>query len=222
MGFWERLTGIGIGAEPKIPVHAFSAALGEFERGLMTRADIITGYGIQPSEEADLDALTATVIATPEAYPMGGFVTLTNVGTAYDSTAAAKGLGFTAVDATGITQLVCRVRYNKVGSGTLSWQLWNETDGQELGVIDDAVVGDNKQNDITVIPAQPVTGGVKLLRVRVKSTTGADDPVYYGSCLFIRRVARLTADDLHGLFNMAESQIPPLNTVAALKARLGL
>jgi hypothetical protein len=154
---------------------------------------------------------------------MGAHVVLTNVGSAYDTIAQARGLGFTAVDVSGVTRLVLRVRYNKVGSGTLSWQLWNETNSVELGVFDDAsAAGDNKQNDVTVIPAAPLTGGVKLLRTRVKSTVAADDPVYYGSCLFLRRVARLTADDLHGLFNMSESQIPPLHTVAALKARLGL
>lgn len=199
------------------------AALGELERGKMTRTEVITAFALSVGEQTELDTLTAKMIGTPEAYPMGAFVTLTNVGAAYDAITASKGLGFVAMDITGITRLTWRVRYNKIGTGTLSWQLWNETDSQELGVFDDAAAaGDNKQQDIVVTPAQPLTGGVKLLRGRVKSTVATDDPLFYGSCMFVRRVQRLTSADLHELLLLAELRLAPYNTVAALKTRLGV
>lgn len=110
--------------------------------------------------------------------------TLTNVGAAYDSIPASKGLGIQDVDFTGITQVLFRVRVNKVGTGTQSWQLWNETDGVQIGVIDDAAAaGDNKLLLGTF--AVNLTG-VKTVRVRAKSTNAADDPVYYGASILPR------------------------------------
>ena len=111
-------------------------------------------------------------------------VTLTNVGTTYDAIAASKGLGCVAIDLTGVTQIVFSVRYNKVGSGTLSWQLWNDTDLTEVGAITDTVAGDNKRQQATFAVS---LSGVKELRVRCKSTTGTDDPVYYGSNIRVIR-----------------------------------
>lgn len=111
-------------------------------------------------------------------------VTLTNVGTSYDTTTAAKGLGFAEIDFSGVTSVVFTVRYNKVGSGVLSWQLWNETDSTEIGVITDSVAGDNKRQQATFAMS---LSGVKEVRVRVKSTTGSDDPVYYGSSVRVVR-----------------------------------
>jgi len=109
-------------------------------------------------------------------------VTLTNVGTSYDATAASRGLGVQDVDFTGATSLVFRVRVNHVGAGTQSWQLWNETDGAELARIDDGGVGDNKNLTVTVPMA---LAGVKSLRVRAKSTLGTDDPVFYGASILL-------------------------------------
>lgn len=112
-------------------------------------------------------------------------VNLTNVGTAYDAIAASKGLGFQEIDFTGVTSLTFRCRWNKVGTGTLSWQLWNETDSTELARIDDAAAaGDNKTNAVTVTPGLT---GIKIVRVRAKSTVAADDPVYYGSSVRVVR-----------------------------------
>lgn len=111
-------------------------------------------------------------------------IVLTNIGTAYDSIAASKGLGFQDIDFTGMGQLVFRVMWNKVGTGTLSWQLWNQTDGVEITRIDDAAAaGDNKTNSV-VVPVNLT--GLKTVRVRAKSTVGADDPVYYGASVAVR------------------------------------
>jgi len=106
-------------------------------------------------------------------------IALTNVGTAYDAIAASRGLGIQDIDFTGITSLIFRVRFNKVGTGTLSWQLWNETDAVELALITDATgSGDNKNLTTTVSVALV---GVKTVRVRAKSTVATDDPVFYGA-----------------------------------------
>jgi hypothetical protein len=108
---------------------------------------------------------------------------LTNVGANYDTIAQARGLGVAVVNMTGITTIDFRVNVNKVGTGTQSWQLWNETDGAQIGVIDDAGASGNKTLT-TTINGVSLTGK-KLLRIRAKSTTAADDPVYYGAALHL-------------------------------------
>ena len=108
-------------------------------------------------------------------------VTLTNVGTAYDAIAASKGLGFAFIDFTGVTSLRVRIKVNKVGTGTQSWQVFNETDGTEIGVFNDAGAAGDRTFDQTF--AVSLTG-VKDVRVRCKSTVGTDDPVYYGASFF--------------------------------------
>lgn len=108
-------------------------------------------------------------------------IALTNVGASYDAIAASKGLGFAEIDFTGVLQVVFTVRYNKVGAGTLSWQLWNETDGTQIGVIDDAAAAaDNKRQSATFSVALT---GIKEVRVRSKSTVSTDDPVFYGASI---------------------------------------
>jgi hypothetical protein len=111
-------------------------------------------------------------------------VTLTNVGTSYDAIPASQGLGIILVDFTGVTQVVFAVRVNKVGSGTQSWQLWNDTDGVEVGVISDAGAAGVK----TLGPAtfDVALAGQKLLRVRAKSTVSADDPQFLGATVLVK------------------------------------
>lgn len=117
---------------------------------------------------------------SPAMVSLGGYNVLTNVGAAYDATAPAKGLGIASIDFTGCTRIDFVVSVNKIGTGTQSWQLWNVTDGQEMVLIDDAAAAaDNK-----VLSAAKTTNlptGVKTVRVRIKSTNAADDPVYYGA-----------------------------------------
>jgi hypothetical protein len=108
-------------------------------------------------------------------------VTLTNVGSTYDAIPAAQGLGIAYADFTGKTQAIFRVRVQKIGTGVQSWQLWNETDGVQVGVIDDnAAAGNPKELEATF----NINGtGRKKLRVRAKSTVAADDPVYLGGAV---------------------------------------
>lgn len=115
---------------------------------------------------------------------LGGFVTLTNIGTAYDTINAARGLGLVNVDLTNVVAIDFGVNVNKIGNGTQSWQLWNETDGIQLGVIDDA--GGTGNKTLTVTISSDIPAGTKTLRVRAKSTTAADDPLYFGSFLVLR------------------------------------
>jgi hypothetical protein len=114
---------------------------------------------------------------------LGGYNVLTNVGAAYDTVALARGLGIVVVNMTGITSIDFRVNVNKVGTGTQSWQIWNETDGQQVGVIDDAGAAGNKTLTGTI--SGLALTGKKLLRIRAKSTVAADDPVYYGATLLL-------------------------------------
>jgi hypothetical protein len=234
MGLVERLMGTEL---PKIPWHQFSACMGEWERGKMTRAQVLTGlaqisrnqdetnspHPLTAPEEAELDALFAKIIPATETHPLGAFVTLTNIGATYDSTVAAKGLGMTYIEGAGLTGLQWHCRWNKIGTGTLSFQLWNETAGAELALIEDAAVaGDNRSDTKTVVPGVPLAPGLHLVRVRAKSTVATDDPLYYGGTLRVRRVDTLTSDILEKIGVLSEKAIPPLATPAAVRARLGI
>jgi hypothetical protein len=110
-------------------------------------------------------------------------VTLTNIGTAYDGTPASKGLGAGDFDLTGATSILFRVRVNKIGTGTQSWQLWNDTDASEIGVINDAAAAGDSKNLSVSIPISLT--GIKTLRVRGKSTVAADDPVFYWASILV-------------------------------------
>lgn len=220
MGLYERLAGT---ESEKISSHAFMAALGEFDRGKMTSQQVINAFTLSSGEQTELTTLLSKFVIPPEVVSMGGYTVLTNVGATYDSSGPAKGLGFVRLETAGITGLEWHVRWNKIGTGTLSFQLWNETDGTELGVINDAAAaGDNRSQTLTITPGSPLDAGMKVLRVRAKSTVVADDPVYYGSTLRIRRVEKMTSVELHEVLLLAREVIAPLNTVAALKSRLGV
>jgi hypothetical protein len=109
---------------------------------------------------------------------LGGYTLLTNIGTAY------KVLATAVVDFTNITAIDYLARWNKVGTGAQSWQLWNATDGVELAVFTDAAVaGDNRTQETTVAVA---LAGLKEIQVRGKSTTNADDPIFYGASVVLR------------------------------------
>ena len=59
------------------------------------------------------------------------------------------------------------------------------------------------------------------MRIRAKSTVAADDPVYFGASILIRRIEKLTASELHEVLLLAEEGAK-YATEAALKARLGI
>lgn len=117
----------------------------------------------------------------PGPVSLGGYVVLTNVGASYDAIAQTRGLGFVEIDMTGIGSVVFTVQVNKIGTGTQSWQLWNETNAAQVGVIADAGAAGNKT--LTTTLSGLALTGVKRLRVRALSTVAADDPVYYGASL---------------------------------------
>jgi len=221
MGLIARL----IGTEaPKLGVHQFMAALDEHIIGKWTRQNVIDAFGITVPEQTDLDALIAKMVSIPETHSFPGMAgALTNVGTSYDTIPVAKGLGFLRIEGAGITGCEFTVRYNKVGVGTLSWQLWNETAGAEIAVIDDAsAAGDNKENTATVTLATPLSPGLRIVRIRCKSTTATDDPVYYGASLRILRKDAIFADVLHRVLLVGETGLGPNITEVLVKTRLGI
>lgn len=108
--------------------------------------------------------------------PLGGVVTLTNVGS------VPTVIGVARADFTNVTSVELTVRVNKIGTGTQSWQLWNETDGVQVAVIADAAGAGEKTLTTTVNIAAQNWSGMKLLFLRASSTVGADDPIYRGGC----------------------------------------
>jgi hypothetical protein len=220
MGLYERL--IGVLNEPKIPVHQFMAAIGEVERGKWTNADAIAAFTLTPSEQAEAATLIARIITPLESISLGGFVNILNVGAAYDSTIQSQGLGVARVQTAGITAFEWTVRVQKNGTGTQSWQLWDETNSAEITVIDDPGATGSKELAISRVFAPPLGAGLRTVRVRTRSTVAADDPVYFGSALVIRRVERLTSVELHEVLCLAEVKLSPYDTPAAVKARLGV
>ena len=112
---------------------------------------------------------------------IGGYVAVTNVGTSYDAVNLSKGLGMVLIDFSHINTIYWQVFVNKIGTGTQSWQLYNVTDAAQLGVIDDAGATGDKTLSLTITTGIP--SGEKLMRIRAKSTTGADAPVYYSGTI---------------------------------------
>lgn len=110
---------------------------------------------------------------------LGGFTVLTNIGTVY------RVLGFADLDFTNVTAIDYRARWNKIGTGTQSWRLWNATDGVELAVFNDAAVAADNRTNATTIAVAALTG-MKEIQVLGKSTVGADDPIFYGASLVLR------------------------------------
>jgi hypothetical protein len=118
-------------------------------------------------------------------------VTLTNVGTSYDTIGAANGLGFSEIDFRGATQVTFRVRHQKVGTGTITYQLWAfdinasgaEINGQSVAEVSDATAA-GVAKYLTVTAAVDINA-VKLCRVRAKSTVSADDPLFHGSSILL-------------------------------------
>lgn len=117
----------------------------------------------------------------PESISFGALVTLTNVGASYDAITASRGLGCALVDLTNVTSIQFRVMVNKVGTGNQDWQLWNETDGAEIALVTDSGAAGNKTLSVTVNNLN--INGLKLLRVRTRSSVAADDPFYYGATI---------------------------------------
>jgi hypothetical protein len=111
-------------------------------------------------------------------------ITITNVGSTYDAIAGSQGLGIILVDFTGVTQVKFAVRVQKIGTGTQSWQLWNETDGTQVGVIDDAGAAGVKTLGPSTFNVSLT--GEKLLRVRCKSTVATDDPIFMGCTILTK------------------------------------
>jgi len=140
--------------------------------------------GAYPSLEQRLSNITGgSGSRLPQTVALGAYVVLTNVGANYDTVAVSRGLGIALVDFTGAASVAFRVRCNKVGTGTQSWQLWNETDGAEIVHIDDAAAaGDNK---LLSGSSNVSLTGQKVVRVRCKSTVAGDDPVYYGASILL-------------------------------------
>jgi hypothetical protein len=152
---------------------------------------------------------------------LGGYNVLTNVGASYDAIAASRGLGIALIDFTGVISITAVVGVNKIGSGTQSWQLWNETDGAEIGVLDDAGATGNKTLSGTISNNLP--SGEKLVRIRCKSTVAADDPVFYGATLLlVHAAASFERDELMNqvLLNLARMPANYRDNAAGYKTQV--
>lgn len=112
-------------------------------------------------------------------------VTLTNVGTTYDAIVASQGLGLAWINFTGVVSVEALIKVQKIGTGTHTYQLFNETDGTEIGVITDSAAAGTPKN-LTGGPWAVNLTGWKLIRFRARSTVSTDDPIWLG------RTIRLT------------------------------
>ena len=99
MGLYERLCGT---EEPKLPIHQFMAALGEHDRGKMTRDQVVFAFSLSAAEQVELDTLIGKILNPPEVYNLGNYTLLTNVGSAYDAIQPAKGLGILYIETAGV------------------------------------------------------------------------------------------------------------------------
>lgn len=221
MGLYERLTQIGMGAnETPIHVHQFMAALGEIERGKMTAQQAIDGFALTSAEQADAVALIARIVSPLEALPIGGRIVLTNIGTTFVT------LGFASIQTAGIRrfELACGINRNGA-AGNLEFQLADVTSGvsQQLLITDVAGSPAGERFITGTRDYDPALGaGIARIALRARSTTNTDDPIHLGSSLLVRRQDRLTSNELHEILLLAQDRIAPLNSVAAVKLRLGV
>jgi hypothetical protein len=217
MSLYDRL----INGSPKIAVHQFMAALGEIERGKVTALQAANAFELSEAEQIEATELISKIVTPLEMVSIGGFVTLTNVGNTFDATNASQGLGMFRVQTAGITGFEFTVRVNKVGSGTQEWQLWDDTNSQEIALLSDSGAAGVKTLSVQQDLPAPLGASVRTIRVRARSTTASDDPIFLGACVLIQRVAKLSAEELHQILLLAEGG-EAYTTVAALKARLGV
>jgi hypothetical protein len=214
----------------KIPVHAFMAALGEAERGKLTRQQAIDAFALGAEDLAELDALIAKVRTPLEAYPLSGRVVLTNVGANYDTNNDSLSLPFVYVQGAGVTRIDAEIRTRKVGTGTQDYQLWDETNAAAAidtatatsGSLSDAGAAGDRTLSASRVFSAPLSPGVRKLRLRAKSSVATDDPVFLNAAILLFRVDTITADVLHHVLLLGEEGVAPLNTAAAVRARLGL
>lgn len=206
---------------PKIAIHQFMAMISEVEKGKITGAQAASIMGLNAAEQAEATTLINKVLTPPTSISLGGFVTLTNIGTAYDAIPASQGLGIARLQTAGITEVEFTVAVNKVGTGTQDWQLWNQTDAVEIALVSDNGAAGVKVLTTTRTLSTPMAAGLKTLRVRAKSSNTNDDPIFMGGALLVYRIERMTPVDLHEVLLLAEYQWA-YGTEAELKARLGV
>lgn len=212
MSLWDRLAQ----QDDQIGGHPFPAMLGEIERGARSKADLVSFFSLSPQEATDLDATLARLIAPQEeSYALGGFASLANVGTTF------KVIAVLRLQTAGIVGFEFGCFVSKVGTGVQSWQLWDQTNSQQVAVFDDAgAAGDHVLGPITqAVTSMPV--GVRTLALRVRSTVANDDPIHYGSSLRIRRTGGLTPEAIARILILRDSLVPGYTTPAELQTLLG-
>lgn len=111
-------------------------------------------------------------------------ITKTNIGTAmadvYNQTnAAGKKL---LIDTNAKTDCRLSVNWNKVGTGTQTVEVVDDANNVLLSI---TVVSGFNDSTSVAIPAA-FQNVVTAVRLRAKSTTGADDPVFEGAALYLR------------------------------------
>lgn len=215
---------------PTIPVHQIMSAMGEVDRGKMTRAQVLTAFDITVGEESDYDAFAAKIKTPQESYALCGRVTLTNVGAAYDTTLDSQALPFIYIQRAGVIRIDMEVRVRKVGTGTQDWQLFDETNGVEAvgpatitsgSLSDNGAAADRTLNGSRVF-ASPLSPQVVKLRLRSRSSTALDDPIFLNAAILLFRESIITPEVVHQVLCLGSYGIAGYSTVAELKARLGI
>lgn len=112
-------------------------------------------------------------------------VTKTNIGTSYVDIYTDFGGRPFFIDTTGFTKMAIQVLWTRVGTGTQTMQIVNHANGE---VILESPALTTQSNEFTnvAIPANYLNFKGKW-RLQAKSTTAADDPVFAGFALYLRR-----------------------------------
>ena len=232
MALLSRLTGIDLPLDEtsqrsRIHVHEFGGLIREILRGKLTPAQARDALNatpnaipLTPAEESEALALFNRAVIPLEALPIGGRITLTNIGSTFIT------LGFASIQTAGIRRFELAVGLSRNGSaGNLEFQLADVTSGasQQLLLTDAAgspagerFITGNRDYD----PA--LSAGIARIALRARSTTATDDPIHLGSSLLVHRQDVLTPDEIHDVLCLAQSRIPPYDTIAFLQTRLGV
>ncbi len=228
MGLIARLIGT---EEPRISVHSFKSGLQELALEKWTRAQFDSAFSIQAgAETTKMDAIIAQHVPSAEHYFFSGNPEAITLPTTADANSAVKALGFLRMECAGISKIEWLVRYNKLGTGTLTAEMRNETDSTTPdSFTDTGGAADNRENGGAagtaariITPGSPMAKGTKIFRLRIFNSTASQTLILYGWSVRLFRFSILLSETMHEVLMAAQTGSGPNVTEAQVEARLGI